>query len=263
MRIVRTALFVAGVAFLVYLVLQIGTQSIGEALSRLAWWQFALLCLPHGIIMAVDTLGWRFAFARDRAPFLTLLGARVAGDALNLVTAVASVGGEAVKAWLVRHHVSYEESVPSLVIAKTTSTIAQGLFLLLGLVIARMAIDLDSQLWRSMLWLLLGESVAVGGFVLVQLTGVIAQAGRVVSALGVGGGASYAQRLDDSLRYFYRYQWPRVLVSTACHFAGWVLGGLEAFLILQALQVPPLADITGALETAHMAAVAAVGEHRQ
>jgi hypothetical protein len=48
MRIVRTALFVAGVAFLVYLVLQIGTQSIGEALSRLAWWQFALLCLPHG-----------------------------------------------------------------------------------------------------------------------------------------------------------------------------------------------------------------------
>jgi glycosyltransferase 2 family protein len=238
MRIVRTALFVAGVAFLVYLVLQIGTQSIGEALSRLAWWQFALLCLPHGIIMAVDTLGWRFAFARDRAPFLTLLGARVAGDALNLVTAVASVGGEAVKAWLVRHHVSYEESVPSLVIAKTTSTIAQGLFLLLGLVIARMAIDLDSQLWRSMLWLLLGESVAVGGFVLVQLTGVIAQAGRVVSALGVGGGASYAQRLDDSLRHFYRYQWPRVLVSTACHFAGWVLGGLEAFLILQALQVP-------------------------
>ena len=50
--------------------------------------------------MAVDTLGWRFAFPRDPAPFHRLYGARLAGEALNLVTALGSVGGEAVKAWL-------------------------------------------------------------------------------------------------------------------------------------------------------------------
>ena len=44
----------------------------------------------------------------------------------------SSVGGEAVKAWLIRRDVAYEESVPSVVIAKTTLTIAQALFLLIG-----------------------------------------------------------------------------------------------------------------------------------
>jgi hypothetical protein len=47
---------------------------------------------------------------------------------LNLVTAFGSVGGEAVKAWLIRRDVAYEESVPSVVIAKTTLTIAQAVF---------------------------------------------------------------------------------------------------------------------------------------
>ena len=50
--------------------------------------------------------------------------------------------GEAAKAWLVRRDVSYAESVPSVVIAKTTITIAQALFLLIGLVLA----------WHTLRW---------------------------------------------------------------------------------------------------------------
>ena len=238
MRWLRPGLFVAGVLLVGYLVMQIGSQPIVEALSRLAWWQFALLCLPYAVIMAVDTLGWRYAFARDGAPFFTLLGARIAGDALNLVTAVASVGGEAIKAWLVRRHVSYEESVPSLIVAKTTSTVGQVLFLLFGVMIAELALDLDARLVRGMLWLLAIEGLAVGGFVLVQCTGVIARAGRLTGLLGVRRGPGFAERLDDSLRNFYRTQRRRLLLSTGFHFAGWVLGGVEVFLMLYALKVP-------------------------
>jgi len=238
MRVLRPAFFAAGVALVVYLVFRVGTPSVVEALSRLAWWQFALLCLPYGVVMAVDTLGWRFAFARDRTPYLTLLGARIAGDALNLVTAVASVGGEAVKAWLIRQHVAYDESVPSLVIAKTASTIGQGLFLIVGLFIAGFTLDLDARLWHGLFWLLLLEVVAVGGFVLVQLTGVIARAGQGMTLLGLSSGPSTAERLDASLRSFYRHQWGRLVASIGCHLAGWILGGVEAFIILYMLQVP-------------------------
>jgi hypothetical protein len=133
MRLVRPILFVAGAVLLAYLIVRIGTEPIAEALARLTWWQFALVCLPHALIAVVDTLGWRYAFAQDRVPFSALLGARIAGEAVNLVTAVASVGGEAVKAWSIRRDVSYRESVPSLIIAKTTSTVGQVLFLLVGL----------------------------------------------------------------------------------------------------------------------------------
>jgi glycosyltransferase 2 family protein len=238
MRLLRSCLFVAGVLLLGYLVLHVGTGPIVEAVSRLAWWQFALLCLPHVVVMAVDTLGWRYAFAQERVPFLTLFAARVAGDALNLVTAVASVGGEAVKAWLIRQHVRYEDSIPSLVIAKTTSTIGQGLFLILGLVVTRFAVDPGSHLWQAMLWLLLVECVAIGGFVLAQLTGLIARAGRLLRMLGSSAGAVKAQRLDASLRDFYRHQWRRLLASTGFHLVGWALGAVETFLILWTLDVP-------------------------
>jgi hypothetical protein len=237
MRLLRPVLCAAGLVLVVYLVARIGTRPIAEALARLAWWHFALLCLFSVVVAAVDALAWRYAFARDRAPLRALFGARVAGDAVNLVTAMASVGGEAVKAWLIRGHVPYRDSIPSLVIAKTTGTIGQALFLLLGLGLAWAAIDLDSHLMRSMLWLLLAECVAVGGFVLAQLTGIIGRAGRVLRLLGVPGGDAYAQALDGSLRQFYRDRWSRLLASTALHFAGWTLGGVEAFLILFALDI--------------------------
>ena len=78
----------------------------------------------------------RKIFARDRVPFWTLLLARTAGEAVNLVSALASVGGEAVKAWLLRDEVSYEESVPSVIVAKTAAVVAQAILLVCGLAIA-------------------------------------------------------------------------------------------------------------------------------
>ena len=135
MRTLKIVFLVLGVGLLGVLLYRVGTDPILETLRRLTWWQFVLVCLPYAAVTAVDTLGWRFAFARDRAPFWRLLGARLAGEALNVVTAVGAVGGEAAKAWLVRRDVTYEESVPSIIIAKTTITMAQALFLVIGLLV--------------------------------------------------------------------------------------------------------------------------------
>src|SRR5919198_2790910 len=143
MRRVRFVLLLAGLGGLAFLVAHVGTGALIAAFAQLRWWQFLLVCLPYALIMAVDTLGWRYAFASDRPPFHRLLGARMAGDALNVSTALASVGGEAMKAWLIRRDVPYEESVPALVIAKTTATVAQALFLVLGIVLALAVLPLD------------------------------------------------------------------------------------------------------------------------
>lgn len=124
MRSLRAALFVGGIAILALLVAWLGAGALMSALTRLTWWQLVLVCLPFGLIMAVDTLGWRYAFAATPPSYLRLLAARMAGEAVNIVTALGSVGGEAVKVWLLRPAISYEESVPSVVIAKTTSTLA-------------------------------------------------------------------------------------------------------------------------------------------
>jgi uncharacterized protein (TIRG00374 family) len=237
MRTVKTVLLVLGALFLATLVYWVGAGPILETVRRLTWWQFLLVCLPYAVIMAVDTLGWRFAFARDRAPFLRLYGARVVGESLNIVTAVGSVGGEAAKAWLVRRDVSYAESIPSIVIAKTTITIAQALFLFIGIVFAWTSLDVDSQVLRGMLWLLVIEVAAVAGFFGVQLSGLVARAGRLLKTFGVVDDASHATQLDEALRGYYRNEWRRFSLSVAFHLAGWLLGALEALVMLWALGI--------------------------
>lgn len=235
MRAVKAILLVLGIALLAVLVYRVGTEPIIETLRRLAWWQFALVCLPYAAIMAADTLGWRFAFARDRAPFWRLFGARMAGEALNVVTAAGAVGGEAAKAWLVRRDVTYEESVPSIVIAKTTTTMAQAVFLLAGLWPAWLALPVDAEVVRWMMWLLVVEVVAVAGFAGVQVSGLVARGGRVLKMFGVIGGTAYAETLDRALRDYYRTEWRRFGLSLGFHLVGWLLGALDAFIILWAL----------------------------
>src|SRR5687767_11652959 len=245
MRTLKIVFFILGAVLVGVLVYRIGTGPVLETLAKLAWWQFLVVCLPYAFIMAVDTLGWRFAFTRDRAPFHRLYGARLAGEALNLVTALGSVGGEAVKAWLIRRDVAYEESVPSVVIAKTTLTIAQALFLLIGVALAWTTLATDSRVLAAMLWLLLVEIAAVGGFVGVQLMGIVGRAGRVLEWFGVVKRDEYAQRLDADLRNYYRRDWRRLSLSTGFHLAGWLLGAAEAYLILRFLEIP--ADVVTAI----------------
>jgi uncharacterized protein (TIRG00374 family) len=236
-RTVKIVFLVLGALLLAVLVYRVGAGPILETVRRLAWWQFLLVCLPYAAAMAADTLGWRFAFARDRAPFWRLYGARVVGEALNIVTAVGSVGGEAAKAWLVRRDVSYEESIPSIVIAKTTITIAQALFLLIGIVFAWTSLDVDSQVLRGMLWLLGIEVAAVAGFLGAQLAGLVARGGRLLKSFGVLKDTSSAGKLDEALRGYYRREWGRFALSVSFHLAGWLFGALEAVVVLWALGI--------------------------
>lgn len=239
MRRVKAVLLVLGAVALGILVVKVGATPIVETLRRLTWWQFGLVCLPYALTTAVDTLAWRFAFAHDRTPFARLFGARMAGEAVNVATALGSVGGEAVKAWLVRSDVPYTESVASLIAAKTTITIAQALFLLTGIALAWTWLSLDSELVQAMLWLLVVEVVAVAGFFGAQVSGAIGRGGALLARLGVVRNAGSARVLDEHLRSYYALHWRRFGLSVGLHLVGWLLGALEAVLILWALGLGP------------------------
>src|SRR5499427_626904 len=248
-RTLRAILFVGGVALLAFLVVRVGASALVSILRRLEWWQLVLVCLPFGLGMAVDTLGWRYAFVGEPPPYPRMLAARTAGEALNLVTALGSVGGEAVKVWLLRPSVPYSESVPSVVIDKTTTAIAQALFLLLGVIVAVTVVPVDARIVTGMLVLLAVETLLVGGFLAFQLTGLVGQAGYLLAWCGLIADTSHAERLDANLRGFYRRRWRRFLLSTGCHLCGWILGVLEAFVMLSVLAIPAGVGIAAVIET--------------
>lgn len=240
-RALHVFLLGCGVALLGILIAHVGPATILESFSQLSWRLLLVACFPFSLTAVVDALGWRFAFQHDRVPFRALLLARLAGEAFNLTTPTASVGGEAVKAWLVRDHVPFEESVPSVIVAKTTHVIAQGVFLLVGVGVAWLTLPAHSELLRGMEWLLVLEVVAVGGFVLVQVGGVLGRFRRVLDWLGLAGAGERAhalEHLDDALSMLYRREPRRLFLSIGSHFAGWMLGTLETYLILRFLGVP-------------------------
>jgi len=237
MRTARTVLFTAGALGLLGLVYVFGAGSITAALRHVTWWQFFLICLVHSLNVMVDSYGWRYAIMGDGAPFHRLVAARCAGDAVNAVTAVAAVGGEATKAWLLRRDLSYRESVPSLIVAKTAEVLSQALLLALGVVLAWTTPAVGPTLRRAMLYFLVVELIGAGGFLGVQVAGAVGKAGRVLGWVG-GRGVRHAQQLDEALRSFYRDRWPRFLVSVVLYFVGWLLGAVQGVLILQSLGLP-------------------------
>jgi len=238
MKVTRAVLLVGGLVVLAFLVARVGIESVMSVLSRLTWWQLVLICLPYGLIMAVDTLGWRYAFISNPPPYLRMLAARTAGEAVNIVTALGSVGGEAVKVWLLRPAVSYDESVPSVVIAKTTSTMAQTLLLVVGLVLAVTTLTVAGDVIWAMLVLLGVELLLVGGFFVSQVAGLVRRAGRLLAWSGLIENASAAEDLDARLRRYYRENWRRFVLSVAFHFGGWLLGALEVLVMLYVLDIP-------------------------
>ena len=234
----RLALLALGVALLIGLVVGCDPVAVFASLRQLSWRFLVLLLFPAIPVMIFDTLGWRYAFLRDRVPFATLLRTRLVGEAFNLVTPTA-LGGEGVKAWLLRDRLPLAESVPSVIIAKTTITLAQGVFLLLGIALASLGFG-RSSLLLGMQWLLGLEVLALVAFIVVQTRGVAVWIVGLLERLGVRqeGAGHTAARVDHTLHTFYRHTPRRLTLSIAFHLAAWLLGAIESYLILQFIGLP-------------------------
>jgi putative membrane protein len=232
---VRLILLALGLALLAYLVAVTGPETLLASIQSLSWGLLVVVAFPFALVTTLDTLGWRFAFQRDLASFPTLLSVRLAGEAFNATTPTASVGGEPVKAYLLRPRVPLAEGLASVIVAKTTSALAQGLFLVAGIALALTTLPLASPLLKGMTWLAAVEAVALGGFVLVQQKGCFGGGLKVFRGLGLTWGKhreEHASHLDRSLSDFYKNHRGRLTLSLLFHFGGWVVGSLEVYLIL-------------------------------
>lgn len=239
MRFLRGALSLAGVVLLAVLIAENDPAAILASIRDLSWRLGLIAVFPELIVVAFDTLGWRFAFARDRVGPGHLFFARMAGEAFNMVTPTASMGGEAIKIWLLRGRAPVHESLPSVIVAKTTITIGQGILLLVGVALATRLADADSRLLLAMQWLVGLEVLALAAFVLVQTRGMLGWGGRLLRRFGLSRERhAVLGRADDGLAAFYRAHRGRFALSIAFHFAGWLLGALETYLILWFLGAP-------------------------
>jgi uncharacterized protein (TIRG00374 family) len=238
-RAARLALLLAGLAAIGWLVHEVGLAAIATTFRRLGWRLIVLLTVPFPISAIFDTLGWRVLLRGHEVPFGVLLRARLAGEAVNLTTPTASVGGEPLKAYLLRPHVPLAEALASVVVDKTTVIAGQALLLVVGIWIAA-ELSPSRALVESMIALLAVEIVCIGGFVMAQVLGVFGGGARVLGRIGVGSAQRFQGGLDSLDRWlqrFYRERRGRLAASALLHAAGWATGGLEIYLVLAFLGI--------------------------
>jgi uncharacterized protein (TIRG00374 family) len=239
-RALRLLLILAGIAVIAWLIHEVGVRAVWETMSALGWRLALLVVFPYSLAVVLDTLGWGVLLRDRHVPFVVLLRARLAGEAVNLTTPTASVGGEPLKAYLLRPHVPMTEALASVVVDKTTVITGQALLLVVGIAIAAWHMPLSSPLVVGMSVLLVIQIVCIGGFVMVQTLGVFGGSGRFLGKMGLDAARRYQdglETLDRGLAAFYRDRRGRIVGSTLLHGAAWATGGVEIYLLIAFLGI--------------------------
>jgi uncharacterized membrane protein YbhN (UPF0104 family) len=242
-RWIRPLLVLSGLAVVAYLVARIGPEAILSSFVTLGWRLPLVLTFPYVLAALVDTIAWRLLLPGP-VPLGLVFRARLAGEAVNLATPTMAVGGEPLKAFLLRPHVPVLHGLVSVIADKTTIVAGQIVFLALGLLAARSALPASGRLLPIMTGLLAIEILAIGGFALVQASGGLGGGGRLLGRIGarVGfGGERYLQGLGDldrALAELYRSGRRRLVASALVHAVAWATGGLEVYIVMFLLGTP-------------------------
>ena len=248
----RLLLFLLGLLTLVGLVQYIGPTRIADAAAGVGPIAVLVILLPSVLMYAVETYGWRLTLGRQgsEVSFLRLWAIRTAGEAVNMTTPIAYVGGEPLKAYLLkRQGVSMVEGMASVVTAKTTMTIAQVAFILVGITLGVSILGAQGApenerasilgLWVGAVLLLFGTAVLVA----VQRYGVFTGLLRLLRRFRLHIGFLEAREsqllaLDRAILDFYARDRRRFLLSLGVFFLGWLVEALEVYVIISCLGLP-------------------------
>jgi len=239
-----------GLLLFIVLLWRIGAEAVGRQLWN-AGWALPLVFLPYALTISCETLAWWFAFPPGRwLRFRDLLRLTAAAKAVQLLTPSIAQAGEFLKIHLLRvAGVRTDIGTASVVIAKTTMTIAELLFIGFGLtfVFGFTAVD---PLIATYAWVgIVVMGVGVAGVLLWQRTGLfrpLRWISRRVGALG-----AFVDRHEELLRSTERFicehleEKRRFGLSCLWFFLGWAFGIVEAWALLAVLGLP--SDIPTAL----------------
>ena len=236
----RLALLVGGLFVLIAIVWHVGPSLILQTAEQLGLLALLIILLPTVGVYVLEAYGWHLTLGgyASQVGFARLFVVRMAGEVINVTTPTGYLGGEPVKAYLLkRYGVPLVEGMASVVTAKTVMTLAQVLFILVG--IGLMFWVLGENEYHLVAALV---SVGVLGFGVLLL--VLAQRyGMATGLLTLLRKAHLHIRfletreaqlleLDRTIQNFYTYRRRTFLLATGTFFLGWMTESLEVYAIL-------------------------------
>jgi uncharacterized protein (TIRG00374 family) len=240
-RCYQVGMLLAGVGLIAWILWTVGLATVASNLSAIGTRLLALIALYLCAQLAFMTGWWVVMDSEARAcGFLKLFGVYLAGDTVNYLVPSGNLGGEPVKAYLLRDALGFGRALSSIVIHKHAELVAQWILLVGGLTVCLAYLELPSLVTLANTVIVTG----LGGSLLLMTwalrTGTISPILRRIAAWRPL--ASYLQihqpaadALATRIRAFYDEQGRWFLVATGWCLIGWCGGLLETYLVLRIL----------------------------
>ena len=248
----RAALFLFGLLTFGGLLWHIGPVRIIDAVQDLGAFAIPIVLLPSVLMYAVEAFGWQLTLGAHsrRISFARLFAIRTAGEVVNMTTPTAYAGGEPLKAYLLgRYGVPLVDAMASVVTAKTTMTLAEGLFVAVGIVLTFVAMRagvaglpeaMESSVIVAVALLLAGTAALLALQRRGLFTGLLSLLRRLrIRVRFLESREAKLMALDRAIKNFYEQDRRRFYGAIVAFFLGWLAEALEVYAILFYLGPPP------------------------
>ena len=227
-------------------------HEVWKQISNVGFWGILIVFFLYTFTYFADVVVWLLTMPDLPINFRWLKRfylIRMAGTAFNYVTPLASIGGEPIKAMLLKNHygIAYRDSGISIVLAKTADVIGLVLFLTLGFV----ALTFSTKIGSTNKFIagvgLIALVICITGFFLVQRYKITSTSANWLSKTSLGNKLHHVldliHDLEDKLVHFYTEHRSRFIITLGLAMLNWSLGTIEVYLVMQFLNHPiTLAD---------------------
>ncbi len=247
MRYAKLIFLMFGIALLALVLSQANLDEIWQQVRSISIVGILVVFVIYALYFGADAMSWQVTI--DSVEMTArwagrLFIVRMIGEAYNNITPMASVGGEPVKAWLLKtnYGIPLRDSGASLVLAKTASMFSLVIFVSIAVVIALTHERLNAT-HRLAAGIGLGWLVFnVAAFFLMQhlklSTFAATRLGRTRFGQRLGRLISGMQGIDDQFARFYRDRRTHLWLSMSFAMLNWLLGATDMYIILNLVGHP-------------------------
>lgn len=242
----KLVFLLSGIVFLGAIVAETEIARAVAFLSEIGW-SFLVILSIYLVAFTVDSYAWQLTaptVPQNLTWLYRFFQLRLVGEAFDSVTPTAGMGGEAVKAVMLKNHygIDYRDGTASLILAKTMIVLTLVAFLALGFSLMLDSLELDATYKVASGIGLASFAVGAGLFYIVQRYRVASAAGSI---LGLGRWLRkfneiliHLREVEDRLVDFYTRRPLRLLSVFVLSFTNWTLGVAEVWAVMHLIGHP-------------------------
>lgn len=236
-KLMKLICLAAGGVLLAVVARQVNIQEVMARSLQIGWGMGVVLSL-YFLAFLADTFAWQMTIPcipLNKLWLYRVWKVQLVGEALNNVIPAAGLGGEPVKAMLLkrRYAISYGEGITSLILVQAIILTSLLLFISVGFVLALYSDKISSRSNAIAVAGMLVIGLGVAAVVLLPHANLASRVGRLAARVGLGERIEVALRhvgdIEKRLVDFYTSRRRRFLGALVMAVIPWIIGVLEIY----------------------------------